>query len=71
MLFVNQFTIGLKIALTKTKRLCLNADGDDYNQTFLGETLSMAIIDSGCVNIVCGEAWLNCYLETLSDSEQK
>ena len=83
MLFVNQSggcvgwcavckSIGLKIALANTKRLplLLNDDGDDYKQTFLGETLNMAIIDSSCINTVCGEAWLNCYSETLSDSNR-
>ena len=33
---------------------------------FLGETLGMAIVDSGCSKTVCGQAWLQSYFETLS-----
>ena len=40
-------------------------------QTFIGETLSMAVMDSGCTKTVCGEVWLNCYLETRSDEDKK
>lgn len=37
----------------------------------VGETLSMAILDSGCTKTVCGEEWLQCYLNTLNDRELK
>lgn len=36
---------------------------------FMGETLSAAVLDSGCSKTVCGESWLKEYLETLSDNE--
>ena len=39
--------------------------------TLIIETLSMAVLDSGCTKTVCGETWLNCYLETLSDEDKK
>ena len=31
----------------------------------------MAVLDSGCTKNVCGETWLNCYLETLNEDEVK
>ncbi|XP_057309261.1 uncharacterized protein LOC130647426 [Hydractinia symbiolongicarpus] len=36
---------------------------------FMGETLSAAVLDSGCSQTVCGESWLKEYLETLGDNE--
>ena len=40
-------------------------------ETLIGETLSMVVLDSGCTKTVCGETWLNCYLEPLSDEDKK
>ena len=37
---------------------------------FVGETLSCAVLDSGCTRTVCGKVWLNCYLDTLSDDDK-
>ena len=37
--------------------------------TLIGETLSMAVLDSGCTKTVCNKTWLNCYLESLSSEE--
>ena len=34
--------------------------------TMIGETLSMAVLDSRCTKAVCIKTWLNCYLESLS-----
>ena len=42
-----------------------------YVENFLGETLSYAIIDSGCTKRVCGKLWLQCYLDALSGSAQE
>ena len=39
-------------------------------ETLIGEMLSMAVLDSGCTKTVCGETWLNCDLETLSDEDK-
>ena len=33
----------------------------------IGETLSMAVIDSGCTRTVCGQVWLDCYLQSSSN----
>ena len=37
--------------------------------TLIGETLSMAVLDSGYTKTVCSKTWLNCYLESLSSEE--
>ena len=37
--------------------------------TLIGETLSMAVLDSGCTKTVCSKTWLNCYLESLNSEE--
>ena len=39
--------------------------------TIIGETLSMAVIDSGCTKTVCGQEWLDCYLQSLSNEDQQ
>ena len=44
---------------------------EETMETLIGEMLSMAVLDSGCTKTVCGETWLNCYLETLSDEDKK
>ena len=40
-------------------------------ENFLGETLNLVVLGSGCSKTVCGEEWLNCYLDTSSEKEQK
>ena len=40
-------------------------------ENFLGETLSCAVLDSGCTRTVCGNVWLSCCLDTLSDDEKQ
>ena len=37
--------------------------------TLIGETLHMAVLDSGCTKAVCSKTWLNSYLESLSSEE--
>ena len=44
---------------------------EETMETLISERLSMAVLDSGCTKTVCGETWLNCYLETLSDEDKK
>ena len=44
---------------------------EETMETLIDETLSMAVLDSGCTKTVCRETWLNCYLETLSDEDKK
>ena len=52
--------------------IALLCDFDDDNlDALLGETIGMAILDSGCTRTVCGNMWLNSYLDTLSSGERK
>ena len=37
----------------------------------LSESLNKALLDSGCTKTVCGEEWLNCYMESLTENELK
>ena len=41
-----------------------------YVENFLGESLSYAILDSGCTKSVCGKVWLQCYLDALNESDK-
>ena len=42
-----------------------------YVQNFLGETLNLAVLDSGCTKTECGQEWLKCYIQSLCDDERK
>ena len=42
-----------------------------FIQNFLEETLNLAVLDSGCTKTVCGEEWLKCYIDSLSEEEKK
>ena len=39
--------------------------------TFFGETLGSAVLDSGASCTVCGTKWYECFLETLTDAQRK
>ena len=39
--------------------------------TFLGETLGSAVLDSDASSTVCGTKWYKCFLETLTDAQKK
>ena len=40
-------------------------------QHFLGETLTLAVLNSCCTKIACGEEWLQYYAESLCDDDDK
>ena len=40
---------------------------DCYLETFLGETLNKAILDSGCINTVAGRIWIDNFLSCLDE----
>ena len=42
-----------------------------YINKFAGETLNHAVLDSGCTKTVCGASWVDNYIETLSEFDQK
>ena len=41
------------------------------NSTFLEQTIDSTILDSGTTTTVCGQKWLNCFLETLPKKDKK
>ena len=43
----------------------------DVENVFLSETLNFAVVDSGCSRTVCGETWMQCCLDSLSESDSK
>lgn len=49
--------------------LCTKELHKCYIEKFVGETLNSAVLDSGCTKTVCGETWLQCYLEGLSETD--
>ena len=49
----------------------LAEDDDGERDKLLGETLGYAIVDSGCNRTVCGDLWLNTYLDSLSKEDRK
>ena len=52
--------------------ISLLSESDDISLGyFLGETLGMAILDSGCAKTVCGKAWYNAYVDTLSVQDRQ
>ena len=39
-------------------------------EKLVGETLSCALLDSGCTKTVCGSFWLQCYKNSLDEKDQ-
>ena len=44
---------------------------DESNECLINETFNMALLDSGCTKTVCGQTWLNHYLDTLDPEMSK
>ena len=42
---------------------------NEETRIFVGETLSCAVLDSGCSQTVCGKNWLECFQESLDEEE--
>ena len=47
-----------------------NAVQECYVEKLVGETLSCALLDSGCTKIACGSFWLQCYKNSLDEKDQ-
>ena len=41
-----------------------------FVEKLVGETLSCALVNSGCTNTVCGSLWLQCYKNSLDEKDQ-
>ena len=48
-----------------------NAFLDESTDDLISETFSMALLDSGCTKTVCGETWLQQFLESLSKEQHQ
>ena len=44
---------------------------DGKIDNLLGETIGYVLLDSGCSKTVCGEYWLKCFMDTLTDDERR
>ena len=42
---------------------------DESMESLVGETFNMVLLDSGCTKTVCGELWLQIYLDTLKGED--
>ena len=74
--FVSQSIIGLKIVIIMFKAVIVKSLFRQevqkcYVQNFLGETLNLAVLGSGCNKTVCGQEWLKCYIESLCDDDRR
>jgi transposase InsO family protein len=50
--------------------LTAESDMDSKMNSLLGETIGSVLLDSGCSKTVCGEQWLQCFMDTLTDKEK-
>ena len=48
-----------------------NKESDNNESSILGESFGCAVLDCGCTSTVCGEVWLQCYLESLNIKDRK
>ena len=51
--------------------ILLAEDDEEQRDKLLGTTIGSAIVDSGCTKTVCGDVWLNTYLDSLSQKDRK
>ena len=49
---------------------CASSKKSDNLQTLVSESKGYAILDSGCSTTVCGQKWLDDFIDTLSDEER-
>ena len=52
------------------KQILSYAVQECYVEKLVGETLSCALLDSGCTKTVCGSFWLQCYKNSLDEKDQ-
>ena len=59
----------LEDSLNKAKIVLMSQSDQDESTTLLGQIIGAVILDSSCTKTVCGETWLECFLDTLSKEE--
>ena len=74
-MFVGQYITEQNLAQTLNKNQIKIKEGTNITlivecmDTLIGETLSIAVLNSGYTKIVCSKTWLNYYLESVSSEE--
>ena len=74
-MFVGQYITEQNLAQTLNKNQIKIKEGTNITlivecmDTLIGETLSIAVLDSGYTKIVCSKTWLDYYLESVSSEE--
>ena len=74
-MFVGQYITEQNLAQTLNKNQIKIKEGTNITlivecmDTLIGETLSMAVLDSGYTKTICSKTWLNCFLESVSSEE--
>ena len=48
----------------------MTGDEDSSKDRLLGETIGHCVVDSGCTRTVCGDVWLNTYLDSLTSRDR-
>ncbi|CAF2215355.1 unnamed protein product [Rotaria magnacalcarata] len=66
----NKNTHEEEVNITLFQNIAALKDIGPTSGNLIDETLGMAILDSGCSRSVCGELWLQCYLDALTDEDK-
>ena len=53
------------------EEVVLLAEDENEGDQLLGTAIGCAVVDSRCTKSVCGDVWLNTYLESLSQKDRK
>lgn len=67
--YVNQ-EVHLTLFSNAEEHITLFAEDDDRRNKLTYETLGSVVLDSGCTATVCGEIWLESYIDALTDKEK-
>ena len=59
------------IDIPETIDVLIGEDPNEELNKLLAQSIGMAILDSGCTKTVCGEAWLELYIDTLHYNEKQ
>ena len=77
LVYLNQYITGLRSALIKNqahiataKLLFYLKDTEMFCRKLFWVTLNFVVQDCGYTKTVCGEEWLKCYIDSLSDLEK-
>lgn len=60
-------SVGIDKVTEECNITLLSWESKTDNEIFVAESLGCAVIDTACTRTVCGQKWLDSYMETLSD----